>query len=120
MFSIMFRSNADMPERRLSEHRLRESPFRVRESNEITFPLSQFLSSQEVLREEPGGYAECRWIICYFAGPAHSLVSQIISRISINFGICKLTDLLHSKFFGKLRFNVVNSTTNTLSKWRSN
>lgn len=93
-----------------------------RESNAIAFSLSQFLSSQEALREEPEGYAECdgSFVILGGGGAAHFLISQITSRISINFSICRLTDLLYSKLLGKLRFNIVNSTTNTLSMWLSN
>ena len=47
-------------------------------------------------------------------------VSKTAFRISINVGICRITDLLNRKLFGKLGFNVVNSTTNTRSMWRSN
>jgi len=58
-----------MTERRLSEHRLRESPFWVRESNAISFSLSQFLSSQEVLREELEGHTGCDGSFVIFGGP---------------------------------------------------
>jgi len=54
----------DMTERRLSEHRLRESPFWVRESNAISFSLSQ-----EVLREELEGHTGCDGSFVIFGGP---------------------------------------------------
>jgi len=58
-----------MPKRRLSEHRLLGSPFLARESNAITFSLSQFLSSQEGLREEPEEYTECDGSFVILGGP---------------------------------------------------